>query len=541
MRVSALRIAVVCLLLTVAAVSMTTVLRAGSTEVVLTYGHSVPITKLSPDRGTYLQFASGYEAAILLYDELVNFDEQLNPLPGLATSWEVSPDGKRWTLELREGVKFHNGDPFDAEVACWNIARWMDSDIYPTDRSLRDPIAGCKVVSPYVIEVAMKEPFSSFVRSLMFPGAAITTPTVYEENGHEWYATHPVGTGPFKVEEFDVGKRLVLTANDQYWGGKPTVDRIVFEYLPESYSRVAALKAGEVDVIDKVPPHMARELEAYPDFRVEGVPSTRLMKLFAYLLHEPLDDVGVRRALSLAVPRTAIAENLLMGYSIPADSHLASAMSGHVGVGTVERDLEEADRLLTAAGWADTDGDGIRDKDGRPLELTLVTPEGFFDMDVQVSEVIAGALQEVGVKVDIHKVEVGTYWADLRLKPSNCYWDLILFGYLDPIGDPYMGLDAMYRSKVEDPTADVKPVEWNISRYDNPQVEALLSELRRTFDTAQRMEIVADIQQILWEDMPSIPLYTDAFLAAAKKEVKGPLYWASGFLILSKASKEGGR
>jgi len=525
-----------CMLLVVMAAILGSYVLATGQESTIVYGHSVPITKLSPDRGTFLEYASAYEAAHLIYDCLVNVDPEMRPIPGLATSWEFLPDENAWLFHLRQGVTFHNGNPFTAEVACWNVRRWMDREIFPTDRGLRDPIIGCEVVNPATIKIYTDGVFARLPRALTFGGHAITDPQVYEEHGHEWYATHPVGTGPYRVQEFVVGKRLVLVANEQYWGGPPKVEKIVFEYLPDPNSRVQALRAGDVDVIDKVPPYLAAQLEADPKFRVESVSGSRVICLFLNLLKPPLNDVRVRKAIALAISRQEIANGIFMGYVKPADSHLAPSMPGYVSVGDITPDLDRARNLLTEAGWYDSDGDGVLDKEGKPLELTLLTPDGAFSMDVQVSEAVAASLAKVGFKINVFKTEVASYWPEIRKSPSNAKWDMALFGLLPAQGGSWHALDALYRPKLEDVTQDVPPVEWDICRYSNPEVSDLIEQAAAALDEDEFFEILERIQRILWEDMPSVPLYVDAFIAAAKAKIKGSLYWTNGFLVLNNVS-----
>ncbi|MEM3658136.1 MAG: ABC transporter substrate-binding protein [Candidatus Hadarchaeum sp.] len=511
----------------------------GEGKTIVIYGHSVPITKLSPDRGTFLYYASGYEAAHLIYDMLVNPDNNMNLCPGLAVSWEFlgkEGDVYAWLFHLRQNVFFHNGDPFNAEVVAWNVERWMDPEWYPTDRGFRDPIAGVEIIDQYTVKIVTKIPFAELPRALMFGGHAVVDPALYEKYGPEWYAINPVGTGPYKVSAFRVGEELVLTANDEYWGGRPSVDMIIFKYLPDPEARVRALLAKEVDVIDKVPPHLAMYLEAYPGFRVEKVIGSRTISLFCNLTREPLSDRRVRQAISLIVPREAIAKQLFFGAAMPADSHLTPALAGYISVGSPKQDINSALALLAEAGWRDTDGDGMLDRDGAPLKLTLLVPDGVFSMDVRVGEVVAASLEAVGIKVEMLKVEVAAYWPELRRPPSAVKWDIALFGLLPAQGGSWHVVDALFHSKYQDLTQDMPPVDWNISRYMNAEVDALIDVARDTLDQVTFLNAMARIQEILWNDMPSIPLYYDVFITAAQSKIKGPLYWTNGFLVLNNIS-----
>lgn len=500
----------------------------------IVYAQSVPVTTLDPAHGAFLAYPAGYEVAYVLYDRLVTFDSELNIIPQLATNWETSEDGRTWTFQLQPGVTFHDGASFDAEAVVFNIERMVDSERNPTNRPLWDRVEGAEVVDDLTVRITTREPFPALLNTLAHGSGAIVSPAAVEQYGDDNIATNPVGAGPFRLESFNPGQEVVLTAFEAYWGEAPQTQQLVFQYVPEASTRISALRTGQVDVIDAVPPQLAATMTGDATVQVLSKPSLRPMGFAFMTQHPPLDDVRVRQALNHAVPKEAIAQSIFQGFAQPADSPLAFNTSGHVSVGTYEHDVELARELLARAGWEDSDGDGIVEKDGERLELTLYTPEGLFPGDVDIAEIIANAFNSIGVEVAIVRTEAAAYWDHLRVRPDEIQWDLAQFGFNPSNADGTYHLDSLFTSNPPD-TAAIGA--WNIAQYNNAEVDALIAEAKGTIDPEARNALLARVQEIVWEEAPYLWLQVNEVITATRTDVQGVEVWPVIFTIIRNAHR----
>ncbi len=500
----------------------------------LTFAQSVAVTDLGPAYGAFLNYPAGYEVAFVLYDRLVTFDPELNIVPQLATSWETSEDGRTWTFHLREGVTFHDGTPFNADAVKFNVERMLDPERNTTNRPIWSPISGANVVDDLTVQITTTEPYAMLLNTLAHGSGAMVSPTAIEKNGDESMTTNPVGAGPYMLESFNPGQEVVLKAYDGYWGGKPALDRIVFQYVPEASTRVSALRSGKVDVIDSVSPQLAQSLESDPNVTVLSKPGLRPMGFAIMMNHPPLDDPAVRQALNYATPREAIADKIFRGYAQNSDSPLAFNTFGHKSIGGYEYDPEKAKSMLADAGWTDSNGDGVLDKDGKDLKLTMYTPEGLFPADVDIAEVTAKSLQDIGIGVDIVKIEKGGYWDTLRLPRDELKWDIAMFGFNPSNAGGTYHMDSLFSAN-PDPAAT--PVAWNITRYDNAEVTDLIDQAKVTIDPTKRADLLGRAQEMVWNDAPYIWLQVNEVVSATRSDVSGVEVWPIIFTVVRNATK----
>ena len=502
---------------------------AGPEDNSLVYGQSLPITDIGPAFNAFLQYPSGYEAGFVIYDRLVTFDDQLRFHPQLAESWTIADDQKSVTFTLRAGATFHDGTPIDAEAIKFNVERMMDPEINTTNRPLWDPIAGADVVDDLTVTLRTHEPFALLLNTLAHGSGAILSPTAIMENGQLSETQNPVGSGPYKVESFAPGLELVLVPHEGYWAGTPPLDQIVFRYVPEAATRVSALQSGDVDVIDGVPTHLISAIEADEDLKILSSPSLRPMGFALQTTVPPLDDVEVRRALNHAVPVDAIADKLFMGQAMASNSPLAFNTFGHHGNEPYAYDPDKAREMLAAAGLVDSDGNGVLEYDGEDLSLTLLVPEGQFAFDVLIAETTAAALREVGVGVEIRKIEKSSFWDALRLPVAEAGWQIGMFGFNPSNASGLYHLDSMYTSN---PHNEGRPAVWNIARYSNAEVDALLAEATVTVDGEARSAILAEAQKIIWSEAPYIWMQVNNIISASRADLGGVEVWPVIFTIV---------
>lgn len=499
----------------------------------IVYAQSVPVTALDPAHGAFLAYPGGYEVSFAIYDRLATFDESFTIVPQLATGWTASDDGLTWTFTLRDGVTFHDGTKFDAAAVVWNVERMIDADRNPTNRPLWNPIAGAVAVDDMTVAVTTHQPYSALLNTFAHGSGAMVSPAAAERYGDDQIATNPVGTGPFMLESFTPGQEVVLKAFAGYWGEATGTDELVFRYVPEAATRISALRTGEVDVIDSVPPQLALTLRTDPNVQVLTTPGLRPMGFALMTERPPLDDVRVRQALNYAIPKEAISAGVFQGFARPADSPLAFDTVGHVSVGDFAFDPARAGALLDEAGWT-MGPDGVRVKDGQRLEFSLYTPEGLFPGDVDIAEVVASSLADVGVAVNITKIERAGYWDELRKAPADIGWDIAQFGFNPSSADGTYHLDSLFTSNAPGAAAIGA---WNIVRYANPEVDALIAQAKTSIDLEARDGYLAQVQQIVWADAPYIWLQVNEVISATRADVQGVRVWPVIFTITRDAHR----
>jgi len=465
----------------------------------IVYGQSIAVVNLGPTHGAFLNYPAGYEAGFLLYDRLVGFDDNLNFIPQLAERWVISSDQTAMTFTLRKGVKFHDGTALDAEAVKFNVERMMDPKRNTTNRPLWDPLAGADVVDAHTVRVRTKHPFAQILNTFAHGSAAMVSPTAIKANGDESMTLKPVGAGPFMLESFNPGQEVVLKAFPGYWGGMAKVEKIILKYIPEAATRIAALRTGSVDVIDQVPVHMVSTIKGDSNLVVINKPGLRPMGFAILNTKEPYNDNRVRKALNHAVPVKAIAEKIFFGYAQASNSPLAFNTYGYAKAGEYGYDVDKAQALLAEAGWKDTDKDGILDKGGQKFAMRLLTPEGSFPGDIQVTEIAANAFKKIGIEVTITKVEKGSYWDALRVKQSDASWDLAQFGFNPSNASGAYHLNSMFHSNENDAE---RPSVWNIVRYRNKKVDELIETADRTVAQDKHLMLMAEAQKLIWEEAP---------------------------------------
>ncbi|MBM3262460.1 MAG: glutathione ABC transporter substrate-binding protein [candidate division Zixibacteria bacterium] len=427
-----------------------------------------------------------------LYNNLVEFDENLNHLPGLAESWEVSPDAKTWTFHLRREVVFHDGTPFNADAVKYTLDRMLDTG-RPTKRtSLYEPfIDTVRVVDEYTIAVDSEKPFGPMLAHMTHAAGAIISPTAHRKFGDD-FGRNPVGTGPYRFVSWTAGDRVVLERNDGFWCEKPKIDRIEFVTVPEPSSRMIMLQKREANVALNIDPNDVQRLEDHPEVEISNAPANGWYYLGMNNQRPPYNDVRFRQALNHAVDKEKLVSVFLKGYGRVSDSLLAPANWGYAPIFSYGYDPERARQLLKEAGIPEG------------FTVKLWCPSGRYTAVVPVCEAIAGYLRDVGLKVDFQTFEWGTY-IDMISKPlEETQAELFYIAHAPSTADADWGIRPMYYSK-----------EWplpgnpgnNRYFYANPKVDALIEQGMVTADREARRQVYADLQRTLVEDAPVLMLY----------------------------------
>lgn len=368
----------------------------------------------------------------LIFEPLVKYGRGGTFEPGLATAWEIEDDGKRLRLRLREGVTFHDGTPWNADALKWNFDRWIRLDDHSWINFAR-LFDGLTIVDPHTVEIAFKEaPLGlmfelSYVRPVRFLSpASVADDGTYRD---------PVGTGPWNLVSSDSAES-VLERYPDYWGPKPAFERLEMKVLPDSRNRMAALRAGEIDVTggDFLAPINATEAKTLKEagVAVEIAPGSTTMILgFNPDRSKALADDRVRKAISLGFDRNAVSTVLFAGFAQPAGSiFIGSVPLAGTQFDADKRDVAEAKRLLDEAGWT---GSPLRSKDGEDLSIELVVSEEQIIGSRSVAEVMQAQLKEIGIDLTIRSVDHASRHSDI---PARKY-DLAFFLTFGAPYDPY--------------------------------------------------------------------------------------------------------
>jgi peptide/nickel transport system substrate-binding protein len=435
-------------------------------------------------------------AASQLYDPLVFQDNEGNIVPSLAESWDISDDGTEYTFYLRQGVTFHNGEPFTADdvVATWEYGKGEGSS-WPDRYSIAETV---EKIDDYTVKITTDGP-KPLLLVTMHDFWSIIPDEYMAEVGVDGFQEHPIGTGPFMFVEWVKGDHITYEANPNYWReGMPKVETLIFRPIPESSTRVAAIQTDEIDIVQRLSAEEAQNLLGEEGVRVIKYPVARIFYIAFNNLTSgvglPTEDAKVRQAMNYAVDVDAIIDALFSGFGKRASGYIATGEMGYGIVPPFPYDPEKAKELLAEAGYADG------------FEIGMACPAGAYGSFEEVCEAIVGYLGEVGIDVSLDIMESGQYWdleAAKELPP--------LFGdsWADESGEAYNrlrgalgGMDAPYSS-------------WS-----DPEIDRLLDEISAEVDIAKRTALYEELQVYMQENPPFIYLYEPYTFEAAQNRVQ---------------------
>ncbi len=426
---------------------------------------------------------------VSIFDSLVGRGADSRIVPQLAESWKLLDDNT-WQLRLRRGVVFHDGEPFNAEAVRFTFQRVLDPEQRSPNRANIAEIVRADIVDDLTVNLVTRQPYAPLINRLLdFP---MLPPKYTAEKGNQGTALRPVGTGPFRFVELVKDDRLVVEAFDRHWRGAPRVRRIIYKPIPEPFTRAAALRNNEVDLITTVPPSLARELERVSGIRVQRVPSTWIIYLGLNALKKPLSDVRVRQALNYATDVDAIIKNVLEGQGRRLEGPLAPHVFGYDGsVKGYAPDPARAKRLLAEAGYPDG------------LEVTLDSPSGRYQGDKEIAEALGGQWQKAGFKPKVQVAEWGAYFKRYLGKQ---FQDAYLLG----TGGPMQDGDELY---------NLVSSKGRGLYYKNERVDSLLDLGRSIMDAARRRQIYRDLARGMLDDATWVFLLQQVDIYASRERL----------------------
>jgi peptide/nickel transport system substrate-binding protein len=429
-------------------------------------------------------------AAILyhIYEPLIFRQADGSFAPGLAVSW-AQEEPTRWRFQLRQGIQFTNGEPMNAEAVAFSINRAIDPATESPYRSRLSTIEGAQAVDEYTVDIFTTQPDPVLEHRLIQNSFAslIVPPKYVQENGGIIPDDAPVGTGPYKFQEWVKDDRVVMVDNEEYWGNDifwsdvPKPKTLIWRPIPETATRIAALRNGEVDIAVNVSPELASSINESPDTSVMVAASDFLY--FVVMNTETIEafqNQQVRQALNYAVDKQAILENIMLGYGEPiAVTMTANGFGYPDNLQPYPYDPEKARAMLAEAGYPDGFDAGV-----------FMSRNGRYLKDAEIVQTIAKYLEEVGVKTEVQFVEPGV-WGDLGSAHARGDMNFPGWSGLDP---DLVWYAILHCGQFQ-------------SYFCNEELDALLDAGRSTIDKNERAAIYQQAGEMIYDLAPHIPLF----------------------------------
>jgi peptide/nickel transport system substrate-binding protein len=422
-----------------------------------------------------------------VFDTLVEPDENLEMVPSLAESWEVSEDGLTYTFTLQDGVTFHDGSPLTADDVVYSYGRIRES----ANNGWRfGTVTDVTAPDDSTVVFTLSDPTPNLLTNIgAFKGMGIVQQANVESGD---ITTAPIGTGPFKVESWTSGDSIELVRNDDYWGGAPSLDGVTFRFIPDATVALTNVQEGTAHWTDNLPEQQVNDLKASEDIVVESAPSVEYWYFSPNEARPPFDDVRVRQALAYGIDRDAIVQAATFGNATVNQTAIPAGSGWYYDYAPYSRDVEKAKALLEEAGVSDL-----------TMDLMVVSSESQAVTDAQV---IAANLADIGVNVSIRQLDVSTWLADQTDGNFDAFlWSWI--GNLDPS-------DFYYNQHHSG-------AGYNAQSYSNPEVDALLDEAGTETDRDARKALYDQAAKLIVDDASYIYLYNPEVVAAWSPNVEG--------------------
>ena len=467
-----------------------------------------------------------FRILVNVYDGLVRFaDGTLEVEPALAESWEISEDGLTYTFDLREGVTFHDGTPFNAEAVKFNFERMLDEE-HPFHNTGPFPLAfffsaveEVTAVDETTVQFKLNEPFAPFLSNLAYPTGLIVSPAAVEQHGEE-VGRNPAGTGAYRFAEWQSNQRVVITRNEDYWDGAPSLEAIVFRPITDANTRVAEMLAGGIDIMVEVPPDAIGQFRDAPDFEVHEQAGPHVWYVMLNMKEGPFTDQKVRQAANYAVNKESLVNDVLQGTAEVSAGPIppAFAWAYNEEVEPYPYDPDRARQLLEEAGY---DGE----------EITFYVTEGGSGMldPVAMGTAIQADLAAVGMNVKIETYEWNTFLGQVNPGlEGKAHMAEMAWMTNDPDTLPFLTLrtEAL-------PDAG----GFNSGYYSNNEVDEMLNQARVSVESEERATLYQQVQEVVHEDAPWIFVANWKQGAVTTANVEGFKLQPSFFLMLQDVVK----
>lgn len=473
---------------------------------------------MSADNDTNDMFKAGGVQGLymkqLCFNGLTELDENFNVVPGLAESWDVSDNGREYTFHLRKGVKFHNGEEFIAEHVKYTYDLYLDPDVAYKFNGDFNMIESMEIIDNYTIKITLNKPYSPFLGGIATGIRPILCKDSVREEEGTLVADTLIGTGPYRFVEWESEDHFTLVANEDYWAGAPNVKKIIFKIIPDDSSRLAALQAGDVDIIENPP---VADLIAYlenptsEDYvlaKMEGTQAKVYQFTFNHKVDGPIKNTeALRKAIMYGIDKEVIAQTVTEGIGSTANGAWPIGSAWESGVPNIERDVEKAKQFLAEAGYPDG------------VDLVCCASD-LWNFN-KVAEVIQAQLAEIGINLKVDVYELAKYF-DLEVKVEG--WDVKVSGHSISV-DPGPFFNLVLRSG--------SPANWWLGYYNSPEIDKLLDQAEIKTDVSERQKIYKEIYEIMQDEAGVIWLFNVPVTYGYKSEIKGIQFNTRGDLIFS--------
>ena len=469
---------------------------------------------------TSMDIASGtgqhnYAMMCNVFENLLEYDAtSFATKPALAESYDISDDGMVYTFHLRDGVKFHDGTPMNAEAVQFSYQRIMDPDNEYFKLGQPFPLIDFwyEAIDPKKIDVKdeltvvfnLKKPHSTLDAFLAWPAAGIVSPAALKEYGAD-FRTNPVGTGAFQFKEWVPNQRLELVRYDDYWKGPAALDGVVFRPIVEEQTRVTELQAGNIDFAYDLPPDNVAQLKSSPDVNFFETPLGHVWFLVMNTKAGPTADVKVRQAVAYAINSEQIITDILQGTGVPAFGPVPSAIGAMYGQESLPYFTYDPEKAKSLLAEADLEG-------GFQTKFWVPQSGSGMQSSRTMGEAIQANLAEIGINAQIEVSEWGAYLEQYAkglpddVSFAECSW---------------FATDARNIPNLTLTCGAVSPAGYNAGYYCSEEVDTLIGEFTNTLDRDKQGEILADLQEIVMNDVPNFYVDSQLGTGAMSKEFDG--------------------
>jgi len=454
--------------------------------------------------------SSSHAVASQIYVSLMKYDKNINLVPYAAESWEVLADGRLLRFKMREDIRWFDGEPLTADDVEFTYRLMIDPKTPTAYAGNFKLVKKFRKTGRYSFEVEYDEPFAKALITWamdILPKHALEGENLLDTK----YSRAPLGAGPYKLGEWQAGSQITLEANPDFFEGRPYIDQVVYRIIPDLSTQFLELKAGNIDAMDLAPLQYLYQTSG-PGWDGSFHKFQYLSSGYTFLgfnfKHPFFKDVRVRKAIDHAINREELVKGVLYGLGEAANGpYKSGTWPYNESIKPRSYDPQLAKSLLAEAGWSDTDGDGILDKDGSPFSFSIITNQGNTQR-IKTGVIIQQRLKDVGIEVGLRTVEWAAFIKEFVDKGR---FDAIILGW-NILQDPDI-YNVWHSSMAVDGGL-------NFTRYVNPELDRLLEQGRHMVEQQKRKPVYDAVQQILFDDVPYCFLYVPKALPIVQARVQ---------------------